>query len=147
MPIIKKQEDDLVSLIAEVTGWTDKVELDSTSYTIYTVECTKEGNSWTVEKRFSDFHIFEENVRAQVTIRASFPAKQGKLMALSAGQKEERREMIGVWLNELLKQSVSQVVIAQIYNFFSGLTFFCSLISNLRDPPPLPPSSALYIPC
>mmetsp|Transcript_63835 Transcript_63835/g.128279 ORF Transcript_63835/g.128279 Transcript_63835/m.128279 type:complete len:270 (-) Transcript_63835:413-1222(-) len=123
MPIIKRQEDDLVGLVAEVTGWVDKVELDSTAYTVYTIQCTKEGNTWAVEKRFSDLHDFEENIRDQVEIRAPFPSKQANKLTgqLSAGQKEERQETIRVWLNELLKQSVSQVVIAQIFNFFNVL--------------------------
>jgi hypothetical protein len=69
----------------------DKVELDSSSATYYTVQCAKEGSAWTVQKRYSQFHGFEQDIKAQVALDAPFPTKLAKLTALTMAQKEERR--------------------------------------------------------
>lgn len=57
----------------------DKVKLDSSSVTYCTVQSAKEGSAWAVQKRYSQFRGFEQDVKTQVAIDAPFPAKLAKL--------------------------------------------------------------------
>lgn len=77
-----------------------------------------DGSNWTVEKRFSDFHSFENDLREQITVEAAFPPKLAKFTGLSQSQKEERRVAFNEWINDLLRHPHTSTVIAQIYNFF-----------------------------
>jgi len=76
-----------------------------------------------VEKRFSEFHSFENDLRDQIKIEAPFPPKLAKFTGLSQTQKEERRVMFNDWINDLLRHPHTQTVIAQIYNFFGEFDF------------------------
>lgn len=105
-------------MVAEVIGFVDKVELDSSAATYYTVQCSKEGSTWTINKRYSQFYAFEQDIRTQVTIDAPFPGKLTKITSLTMAQKEERRVGISKWTSELLMQPLLATVIAQVYNFF-----------------------------
>jgi hypothetical protein len=119
MPLLKRRASKTIAgLVAEVMGFTDKVEMDSTSATYFTVQCTKEGSTWSVEKRYSEFFGFEADLKTQVEIEAPFPPKLAKLTALTQAQKEERRVAINAWVYELLSQPLGPTVLAQIYNFF-----------------------------
>jgi hypothetical protein len=79
------------SCIIQVIGYVDKVELDSSGATYYSVQCAKEGSAWTVQKRYSQFYGFEQDIKTQVAINAPFPGKLTKITSLTSAQKEERR--------------------------------------------------------
>jgi hypothetical protein len=77
--------------LTQVIGFVDKVELDSSGATYFTVQCAKDGNAWTVQKRYSQFYGFEQDIKTQVAINAPFPGKLSKITSLTMAQKEERR--------------------------------------------------------
>lgn len=55
------------------------------------MQCAKEGSAWTVQKRYSQFYGFEQDIKTQVAINAPFPGKLTKITSLTTAQKEERR--------------------------------------------------------
>jgi hypothetical protein len=119
MPLLKRRNSTTIAgVVAEVIGFAEKVEKDSSSNTYFTVQCSKDGSNWTVEKRFSEFHSFENDLHDQITVTAPFPPKLAKFTGLSQAQKEERRLMFNEWITDLLRQPHTSTVIAQIYNFF-----------------------------
>ena len=147
MPLLNRHTSkSMAGLVAEVVGFVDKTELDSSSTTYFTVQCTKEGSSWSLEKRYSDFHGFEGDLRTQVEISAPFPPKLVKLVALSHAQKEERRVAMDKWVGELLRQPLTSTVLAQTYNFFGKTplpgtltrTRLQSCVYTSHDPRPRP---------
>ena len=67
MPLLKRRNEKVVAgVVAEVMGFVDKIELDSSSATYFTVQCSKGGTMWKVEKRYSEFFSFEQDIRSQV---------------------------------------------------------------------------------
>ena len=68
MPLLKRRSSKTIAgMVAEVIGHTDKVELDSSTSTYYTIQCSKDGKTWTVDKRYSQFHAFQLDIKDQVT--------------------------------------------------------------------------------
>ena len=123
-----------VGLVGKVTGFTDKEEEGNTvghrepllhlagftfptssQTTYYTVELKREGNTWTVEKRYSELLEFSESIEELVELQEGFPPKI--LGTLTQAQKEERQAGISKWVSELLRTRIARNVIAQVHNF------------------------------
>jgi hypothetical protein len=85
-------------------------------YTAYIVVVTKDGVTWTLVKRYSDFHTFHSKISAQCRdMDAPFPGK--KFGKLDSQQTEERKRQIDAFFQELIGMILESYVKDQLDAF------------------------------
>jgi len=87
------------------------------TYIAYRVIVEKEGDSWTLYKRYSDFHFFFSNISSYCDSMANiFPPKQ--VGSMRQEQIEARRQQMNAFFLEFLAMPMNDVILSQTYNFF-----------------------------
>ena len=103
-------------LTVKFTGVEEKVEGEK-KYNVYTLAVQKEGDAWTLQKRYSDFLFFQTHLDKKIygAIAAPFPEK--KLGQLTPEQMDTRQQELRAWFDAFLAMPITPRVLQQTYSF------------------------------
>ncbi|KAJ1447747.1 hypothetical protein M885DRAFT_541665 [Pelagophyceae sp. CCMP2097] len=90
-------------------------------FAVFTLEVQKEGAVWPLQKRYSDFLFFKQQLDAAIysKLKAPFPAKS--LATLTAEQVEQRKRELAVWFAAFLALPITPRVRHQLFSFLRVL--------------------------
>eukprot|EP00633_Aureoumbra_lagunensis_P008142 CAMPEP_0197321234 /NCGR_PEP_ID=MMETSP0891-20130614/64040_1 /TAXON_ID=44058 ORGANISM="Aureoumbra lagunensis, Strain CCMP1510" /NCGR_SAMPLE_ID=MMETSP0891 /ASSEMBLY_ACC=CAM_ASM_000534 /LENGTH=239 /DNA_ID=CAMNT_0042813011 /DNA_START=29 /DNA_END=748 /DNA_ORIENTATION=+ len=86
-------------------------------YNVYNLEVSKEGETWEVQKRYSEFLYFYTHLDKKVygKMVAEFPPKS--LGQLTLEQMDQRQTKLKDWFDEFLTMPITPKVLQQVYSF------------------------------
>ncbi len=101
-------------LEVEITGYE---EMDGGAYVNFVLEIKKEGLTWELRKRYSEFRFFQQALAEHLQILATeFPPKT--VGRLGSDQLEKRKNALNRWFNDFLDNvAMSPSIQNQLYAF------------------------------
>lgn len=116
-------------IVVKFSGMDYKFEEDK-KYAVYNLLVTKEGTTWSLQKRFSDFFFLHQNLDKKLYggMKAQFPHKQFK--QLTTEDMEHREVVLKEWFAEFLETPITPRVLDQVYSYLRVLEHTAEVHQN-----------------